>query len=88
MHFGSESTCRPSLKKAGGDSIAGFEFGHRSTDRNNFPGSVRQWYPPRDWVTIILPTENNEVTIVERSRFEPNHHVVIAGIRRRPIHNF
>ena len=45
MHFGFESSGGPSLKKAAGHSIADFEFGHRSTDGDDFPGSVRQAVP-------------------------------------------
>jgi hypothetical protein len=56
MHFGFQSACGPSLKKAGGHSIADLEFGHGWTDRSHFPRSVREWYPPWDRVTVVLST--------------------------------
>jgi hypothetical protein len=86
VHFGFESSRGPSLKKAGGNSIADFKFGHPWTDRNDLTSSVREWYPPFDRMAIVVPAQNDQVAIVERYRLDPYHHLMIAGIWQRPIH--
>src|ERR1700722_18448433 len=85
MHFGSESSRGPSLKKAGSHPIADLEFGDGWTGRDDFPSAVGQWYPPWDRMAIVLPADDDQVAIVERSRFDPNDDLAIARIRQSPI---
>jgi hypothetical protein len=86
VHFRFETAGGPFLKKSGGNSIAYSKFGHPWNDGNDFTSSVREWYPAFGWVAIIVPAQDDEVAIVERHRLDPNHYLMIAGIRQRPIY--
>ena len=49
------------------------------------PAPSDKRYPPLDRVAIVLPAKDNQVAIVERSRFDPDHNLEIARFRQRPI---
>jgi hypothetical protein len=85
VHFGFEPPSGPRLKKATCNPVACFKSGDSRANPNNFSGPVREGYTSFHWRSIILAAHNNKVTIIKRSRPDPNGYLVISGIGRRPV---